>query len=106
MIIHSFWNVLFDLDPLRTTTTTTTAAPSGGGYFPSASKIKLENGKSVMMSELQIGDQVQTGADVGRFLLCFLLFLYQECKTSEIITFQCNHVMIKDKNYVKLTITW
>ena len=29
--------------------------------FPSTSKIKLANGKSVMMSELQLGDQVQTG---------------------------------------------
>ena len=48
-----------------TTTTTTTAAPSGGGCFPSASKVKLKNGKSVMMSGLQIGDQVQTGTVAG-----------------------------------------
>ena len=50
-----------------TSTTTTTAAPSGGGCFPSASKVKLKNGKSVMMSELQIGDQVQTGTFAGFF---------------------------------------
>ena len=55
-----------------TTTTTTTAAPSGGGCFPSASKVKLKNGKSVMMSELQIGDQVQTGTVAG-FLISVII---------------------------------
>ena len=46
-----------------TTTTTTTSAPSGGGggCFPSNSEVKLEGGKSVKMSELEIGDLVQTG---------------------------------------------
>ena len=29
--------------------------------FPSSAKVRLENGKSVTMSELQIKDQVQTG---------------------------------------------
>ena len=29
--------------------------------FPSVAKVKVENGKSVTMSELQIGDRVQTG---------------------------------------------
>ena len=29
--------------------------------FSSASEVNLENGKSVTMSELQLGDQVQTG---------------------------------------------
>ena len=29
--------------------------------FPSTAKVKLENDKSIMMSELQIGDRVQTG---------------------------------------------
>ena len=29
--------------------------------FPSAGKVKLENGKVVQMSELQVGDKVQTG---------------------------------------------
>ena len=29
--------------------------------FPSTSKVKLADGKSVRMSELQLGDQVQTG---------------------------------------------
>ena len=29
--------------------------------FPSASKVNLKNGKSIPMSDLQLGDQVQTG---------------------------------------------
>ena len=29
--------------------------------FPSDAQVKLENGKSVTMSDLQIGNQVQTG---------------------------------------------
>ena len=29
--------------------------------FPSNANVKLENGKSITMSELQIGDQIQTG---------------------------------------------
>ena len=29
--------------------------------FPSFAKVSLKNGKSVRMSELQIGDEVQTG---------------------------------------------
>ena len=32
-----------------------------GSCFPAVSKVYLENGKSVTMSELQIGDRVQTG---------------------------------------------
>ena len=31
------------------------------GCFPAASKVSLENGKSVTMSELQVGDKVKTG---------------------------------------------
>ena len=31
------------------------------GCFPSFAKVKLENGKPLAMSELQIGDKVQTG---------------------------------------------
>ena len=29
--------------------------------FPGNAKVKLENGKSVIMADLQIGDKVQTG---------------------------------------------
>ena len=29
--------------------------------FPAASKVNLKNGKSIPMSDLQLGDQVQTG---------------------------------------------
>ena len=32
-----------------------------GGCFPSTAKVNLENGKSALMSELQIGDKVQAG---------------------------------------------
>ena len=46
--------------PKTTTTTTTTNAPSGG-CFPSTSRIQLKNGKLLPMSELQIGDKIQTG---------------------------------------------
>ena len=35
----------------------------GGGCFPAVAEVKLKNGKSVPMSELEIGDQVQTGID-------------------------------------------
>ena len=31
------------------------------GCFPSSVKLKLEDGRSVAMSELQVGDRVQTG---------------------------------------------
>ena len=31
------------------------------GCFPSVSVVNLDNGKSVTMSELQVGDKVQTG---------------------------------------------
>ena len=40
-------------------TTTTTAAVST--CFPSAARVTLENGQSVTMSQLQVGDRVQTG---------------------------------------------
>ena len=41
---------------------TTTPQPSGGGgCFPSVSRVQLKNGKSISMSELKIGDKVQTG---------------------------------------------
>ena len=32
--------------------------------FPSASRVSLENGESVTMSELQVGDKVQTGTGI------------------------------------------
>ena len=35
--------------------------PSGGSCFPSVAKVQVKNGKSVAMSELKNGDQVQTG---------------------------------------------
>ena len=54
-------------------TTAATEAPSesgGGGCFPSSATVKLVNQKSVSMSDLQIGDQVQTGREsVVMFIL-------------------------------------
>ena len=56
---------------VTTTTTTTTRAPPppsrGRGCFRSMAKIKLENGHLVTMSELQIGDRVQTGREIISF---------------------------------------
>ena len=34
---------------------------NGDGCFPSTGRVNLKNGKSVTMSELNVGDQVQTG---------------------------------------------
>ena len=33
--------------------------------FPAGAKLKLESGKSVTMSELQVGDYVQTGRNIS-----------------------------------------
>ena len=46
---------------------------SDGGCFPSTSRVNLVNGKSVTMSELKIGDKVQTGRDSYlEYLFCHL----------------------------------
>ena len=42
---------------------------TSNGCFPSTSRVTLENGKSVAMSELQIGDRVKTGNSMGFFLV-------------------------------------
>ena len=53
---------------------TTTPPPSGGGgCFPSTTRVTLENGKSVTVSELQIGDKVQTGKDIIYIQLIMIL---------------------------------
>ena len=47
-----------------TTTTTTTQPPPpppSKKCFPSTARVNLETGKSVSMSELQIGDKIQIG---------------------------------------------
>ena len=48
----------------QTTTTTTTKRPP---CFPSTAKVNLQTGKTVAMSELQIGDSVQTGMNELNF---------------------------------------
>ena len=41
-----------------------TEAPSGGGHcFPAEAVVKLKNGKSITMSEVRTGDQVQTSTN-------------------------------------------
>ena len=47
------------------------------GCFPSVAKVKVENGKLLAMSELQIGDKVQTGkANITfRKILSGIIFL-------------------------------
>ena len=42
------------------------------GCFPSEAKVRLENGDSVTMSELQIGDKVQTGIGIKIFKCIFI----------------------------------
>ena len=62
----------------RTTTTTTLPTTTTSSpiltfpkfCFPSTAKVSLQNGKSVIMSELQKGDQVQT----GMFILLLISF--------------------------------
>ena len=67
-----------------TTTTTTTRPPPppppSKKCFPSTAKVKLESGKLVKMSELQIGDQIETGRMVLlttllNFVIYFILFM-------------------------------
>ena len=55
------------LDEVTPTTTAAPPLPSSPPCFPSHAKMSLKNGNTVMMSELQIGDQVQTGTNTERF---------------------------------------
>ena len=66
----SFYSILLFYLYFVVTTTTTPSPSSSSGCFPSESRVKLENGKSVTMSELQIGDKIQTGTHQYS-LLCF-----------------------------------
>ena len=43
--------------------------------FPSTASLNLQNGKSVTMSKLQIGDKVQTGKNIG-FIMFWLYVLF------------------------------
>ena len=53
------------------TTTTTISPPSHPSCFPSVSRVKLENGKFKPMSELQMGDKVQTGTSLAGMISIF-----------------------------------
>ena len=44
--------------------------------FPSTAKVTLENGKSIKMSELQVGDRVQTGTDINTFQMTYKCLQY------------------------------
>ena len=46
---------------------------AGRSCFPSTATVKVENGKSLAMSELQIGDKVQTGISIKKFILFLIL---------------------------------
>ena len=59
--------------PPPTTSPPPTPAPSGGGCFPSSAKVKLQNGKSVTMAELQVGDKVQTGTCILHYYAVFAM---------------------------------
>ena len=43
--------------------------------FPSMAKVKLKNGKTVTMSELEIGDRVQTGITIKMFQIYIIIHL-------------------------------
>ena len=67
------FTVAFVTTSTTTATTTTTRPPPpppSKKCFPSTAKVKLESGKFVKMSELQIGDQIKT----GRMVLLTTLF--------------------------------
>ena len=66
--------------PLTLTTRTTTAAPAPAptsSCFPSSARVQLRNGKSVTMSELQIGDHVLVGKEI--FDLMFSVVCVCQC---------------------------
>ena len=57
-----------------TTRTTTPPPPPGPSCFPSTARVNLQNGKSVAMSELQIGDHVQAGKQHFYFIIRFFCY--------------------------------
>ena len=59
-----------------------TAAPdSPDSCFPSHAKVNLENGKSLTMSELQVGDKIKTGFHILCIYLFILFIAKMYCKT-------------------------
>ena len=53
--------ITFHCCPAPPAPTTTPAPTPGVSCFPASARVNLDNGKSVTMAELQIGDHVQTG---------------------------------------------
>ena len=61
------------------TPTVTKAPPASSVCIPSSARVSLENGKSVTMSDLQIGDKVQTGKG---FSFEYMIRKYASCHHS------------------------
>lgn len=55
--MHYLYNIYITYFKFQVPTTT----PGGGDCFPPSGNVFLENGKLAMISDLQIGDKVQTG---------------------------------------------
>ena len=50
--------------------------------FPSMARVSLENGKSVTMAELQVGDRVQAGEQI-HYSMILVSYMFDLCLTSE-----------------------
>ena len=58
---------------ITTTTTPVLHIDWGNVCFPSTAQVNLENGKPVTMSELKIGDRIQTGRHLKHFTVFFFI---------------------------------
>ena len=63
------WDCCDKGTPCPESSSSSSSSSSGGGCFPSTAKVKLENGKSQLMSELHAGDKVQTGIAIYKLSL-------------------------------------
>ena len=70
--------------------------PPKENCFPFSARVALESGKSVTMSELQIGDRVQTSKYTGKLFCKKLGQMYHDTK--------CLHVATN--NYTKFVENW
>ena len=60
---HAAAEAAFANSSRRPPTTTPPPPPPSSSCFPSTATVNLENGKTVTMSELQVGNKVQTGME-------------------------------------------
>ena len=94
--------------PYSTTTTATPPPPPGPSCSPSTARVNLQNGKSVTMSELQIGDHVQAGKQHFYFIISFLLCCWDNSKAFHYLMKQCGnciHYSIHYLNYLATPIS-